>query len=64
MTSCVPVPLSSVCSWSCVSDADVTPEEAEAQRCNEQASLESVHDFFHSAASGLAAIYRRQVAAR
>lgn len=38
--------------WSCVSDAEITPEEAEAQRCNDQANLESVHDFFHSAVGG------------
>lgn len=64
MNSCVSAPLSSVCSWLCVSDAEITPEEAEAQRCNDQANLESVHDFFHSAASGLAPVYHRQVATR
>ncbi len=34
-----------------MSNADITPAEAEAQSCNDQASLETVHDFFHEAAS-------------
>lgn len=34
-----------------MSNGDISAEEAQAQRCNDQASLETVHDFFHSAAS-------------
>ncbi|PRW59760.1 tyrosinase superfamily [Chlorella sorokiniana] len=38
--------------WSCMSNADITAEEAQAQRCNGQASLEAVHDFFHETVGG------------
>ena len=38
-------------SWSCVANGDITPGEEEAQSCNNQASLESVHNYFHGAVS-------------
>lgn len=41
--SCAP------CSWSCVSNDDVSPAESQSLACNKQASLETVHDFFHGA---------------